>query len=171
MSLQRNMTEVQPPGMVMFFASSTLPSGWLKCNGAAVSRTAYPGLFSAIGTTYGAGDGSTTFALPELRGEFVRAWSDGRAVDTSRTFATSQGHGIPRMRGGITDSHGNSAMVPVDIGGGVNPFIGVNSTPWRTQIENVSSVFQYVEFDSNRVIPESPDVRPRNIALMACIKF
>ena len=59
----------QPPsGSVEAFAGSTLPSGWLECDGSAVSRTTYSALFSAIGTTWGTGDGSTTFNLPDFRG-------------------------------------------------------------------------------------------------------
>ncbi|MCK9131735.1 phage tail protein [Haemophilus influenzae] len=64
-------------GEVAFFARTTPPSGWLKANGAAVSRTTYAALFAAIGTTFGAGDGSSTFNLPDLRGEFVRGLDDG----------------------------------------------------------------------------------------------
>ena len=79
------------------------------------------------------------------------------------------------MRGGITDSHGNSAMGPAGTGWNYpasnDPWVGVNSTIWRTRIGNVDNIFAVVEFDSNRVIPESLDVRPRNVALLACIKF
>lgn len=79
-----------PPGAVMHFARTTAPSGWLKCNGAAISRTAYAGLFAAIGTTFGAGDGFTTFNLPDLRGEFIRGWDDGRGVDGGRAMGSRQ---------------------------------------------------------------------------------
>ena len=79
------------PGEVATFAMATAPSGWLKCNGAVVSRTLYPALFTAIGTTYGAGDGSTTFSLPDLRGEFVRGWADDdTAADTGRAIGSWQ---------------------------------------------------------------------------------
>lgn len=57
-----------PAGVVLPFAGSTAPTGWLLCFGQTVSRTTYAALFTALGTTYGAGDGSTTFALPDLRG-------------------------------------------------------------------------------------------------------
>ncbi len=77
-------------GAVMAFARSTAPNGWLKANGAAVSRTAYAGLFAAIGTTFGVGDGSTTFNLPDMRGEFLRGWDDARGVDSGRGFGTWQ---------------------------------------------------------------------------------
>lgn len=58
-----------PSGSITQFAGSSAPSGWLTCDGTAVSRTTYAALFSVIGTTYGAGDGSTTFALPNLQGK------------------------------------------------------------------------------------------------------
>lgn len=59
---------LMPPGAVVPFAATTAPTGWLLCYGQAVSRTTYAALFAVIGTTYGAGDGSTTFAVPDLRG-------------------------------------------------------------------------------------------------------
>jgi len=79
-----------PPGLVAPFALSSAPSGWLKANGAAVSRTAYANLFAAIGTRFGAGDGSTTFNLPDARGEFIRGLDDGRNVDPGRLLGSSQ---------------------------------------------------------------------------------
>lgn len=79
-----------PAGMVAHFASSTAPDGWLKANGATISRTSYAALFARIGTTYGAGDGATTFKLPDLRGEFIRGWDDGRGVDPGRAFGSAQ---------------------------------------------------------------------------------
>src|SRR5690554_5601112 len=79
-----------PPSAIMAFARATAPTGWLKANGAAISRETYADLFAAIGTTFGEGDGSTTFNLPDLRGEFVRGWSDGKDVDSGRVFGSSQ---------------------------------------------------------------------------------
>jgi microcystin-dependent protein len=83
-----------PIGSIHWMAGSTVPSGYLKANGANVSRTTYARLFSVIGTTYGIGDGSTTFALPDLRGEFVRSWDDGRGVDSGRAIGTAQAGSI-----------------------------------------------------------------------------
>jgi microcystin-dependent protein len=79
-----------PSGTVHLFATTTAPTGYLECDGSAVSRTTYADLFGVIGTTWGAGDGSSTFNLPDLRGEFVRGWDNGRNVDSSRAFASSQ---------------------------------------------------------------------------------
>jgi phage-related tail fiber protein len=79
-----------PAGCVMFFACRDAPNGWLKCNGAAISRTIYASLFDAIGSTFGNGDGSTTFNLPDLRGEFLRGWDDERGIDNKRNFGSWQ---------------------------------------------------------------------------------
>lgn len=59
-------------GMIAPFGMSSVPTGWLACDGSTVSRTTYADLFTAIGTTWGAGDGSSTFALPDLEGAFLR---------------------------------------------------------------------------------------------------
>ena len=60
-----------PAGIIEIYAGATAPAGYLECDGSAVSRTTYAALYAAIGTTYGAGDGSTTFALPDLRRRVV----------------------------------------------------------------------------------------------------
>ena len=74
-----------PPGMLAPYAGGAAPPGWLLCDGALVSRAAYPGLFAAIGTTYGAGDGSTTFGLPDLRGRVIVGTGAGDGLtDRSR---------------------------------------------------------------------------------------
>ena len=85
------LPQAVPTGSVHVMATTTAPSGYLKCNGAAVSRTTYADLFAIIGTTWGEGDGSSTFNVPDLRGEFVRGWADNGSVDSGRSFASSQG--------------------------------------------------------------------------------
>nr|WP_288912130.1 phage tail protein [uncultured Pseudomonas sp.] len=88
--LATELIAAAPPGLIAPFANSVIPAGWLKANGAAVSRSAYARLFSAIGTRFGVGDGSTTFNLPDARGEFIRGWDDGRNLDPGRVFGTRQ---------------------------------------------------------------------------------
>ena len=78
-----------PPGAVMPYAGTSLPSGWLWCGGNLVSRTQYAALFKAIGTTYGAGDGKTTFALPDLRGR-VAAGANASNALASKAGADSK---------------------------------------------------------------------------------
>lgn len=79
-----------PAGVSAMWNDDTPPDGWFEENGALVSRAAYPELFAAIGTRFGAGDGSTTFALPDSRGEFIRGWDNGRGVDVGRALGSSQ---------------------------------------------------------------------------------
>lgn len=77
-----------PVGSVFWLATQTAPEGYLICNGSAVSRTEYADLFAAIGTTFGAGDGSTTFALPNLQAAFIRG--AGSQDGYSATFGQKQ---------------------------------------------------------------------------------
>ncbi|WAT31825.1 phage tail protein [Pseudomonas sp. GXZC] len=91
-------------GDIKVVATPEPPHGWLKCNGAVVSRTQYAKLFEVIGTRFGAGNGSTTFGLPDLRGEFVRGWDDGRGVDTGRALGSAQGGQNASHSHGVTVS-------------------------------------------------------------------
>ena len=79
-----------PSGAVFCIAVATVPTGYLECNGAAVSRTTFAALFAVIGTQYGAGNGSSTFNIPDLRGEFIRGFDNGKGTDSGRSIATSQ---------------------------------------------------------------------------------
>lgn len=93
-----------PPGTIIHYAGRTVPSGWLICNGANVSRTDYAALFAAIGTIYGAGNGSTTFGLPNLNGRFLEG--------TTYTGSVGAYHsaGLPNITGSFT-SHGNTGSM------------------------------------------------------------
>jgi len=75
---------------ILPFASQDIPDGWLECNGAEISRTTYENLFNKIGEIYGIGDGSTTFNIPDLRGEFIRGFDSGRGIDASRSLGSNQ---------------------------------------------------------------------------------
>jgi microcystin-dependent protein len=90
-------------GMVGLFPVNVLRPGWLKANGAAVSRTTYARLFGYYGTKYGAGDGATTFNLPDYRGEFPRFFDDGRGLDANRSITVVQLGGIAAHTHGVTD--------------------------------------------------------------------
>lgn len=130
-------------GAVVPLAYNGTPAGWLKCNGATVSRSTYASLFSAIGTTYGAGDGSTTFALPDLRGVFIRGVDDGRGLDTGRSMGSYQAHG--------TASHSHSTPQVVGCNSGYTP----NRT--RAIAGNTGST--------------GSETRPKNLSITYIIKF
>ena len=80
-----------PAGTIDVFAGTTAPSGWLLCAGQTVSRSTYANLFAVVGTTYGAGDGSTTFALPDLRGRVIAGKDDMGGSAASRLTAGGSG--------------------------------------------------------------------------------
>lgn len=86
-----------PSGIINPFAGITAPDGWLLCYGQAISRTVYSDLFIALSTTYGAGDGSTTFALPDLRGRAIAGMDNmggtaiGRLTSTVLTASNTLG--------------------------------------------------------------------------------
>lgn len=84
-------TVVYPTGTIQMYAGSTAPSGWLICNGDAISRTTYSALFDVIGTTYGAGNGSTTFNLPDLRGRVPIGSGTGTATHATAHALGSSG--------------------------------------------------------------------------------
>jgi phage-related tail fiber protein len=160
-----------PSGAVQFFAMNTAPTGWLKANGAAVSRATYAALFAAVGTTFGVGDGSTTFALPDLRGEFLRGWDDGRNVDSGRTFGTGQSsanlghqHNILTAphTGSFQYSNGRACFnrgYPLNIGGVYSHLVNVVADG------NMPTGLLFADTSGGN------ESRPRNIALLACIKF
>src|SRR5574343_466871 len=84
-----------PVGAVLAIAGSTIPGGYLLCDGQAVSRTDYAVLFAAIGTIYGVGDSSTTFNLPDMRDWFIRGKSDARQVGSTQAAAfAAHVHGV-----------------------------------------------------------------------------
>lgn len=137
-------------GQVAMFAMSTAPTGWLKANGALVSRTTYAALFAAIGTTHGIGDGSTTFALPDARGEFLRGWDDSRGVDAGRVFGSAQAGQMPSHTHSVGDGIGSGS-----------PTSGLNYGNGAT-IGNTGATGGTSNGSENR---------PRNVALLACIKY
>jgi len=86
----QDATGLVPSGALMDFAMAQAPAGWLVCDGSEVSRSEFAALFTALGTVWGAGNGTTTFNLPDLRGEFRRGADLGRGVDAGRAFGSAQ---------------------------------------------------------------------------------
>ena len=100
LTVNNTFTTPIPAGIVMTWVTETPPTGWLECDGQAISRTTYADLFNEIGVTYGAGDGSTTFNLPDYRGRFLRVWDHGAGVDPDAASRTDRGDGVTGDRVG-----------------------------------------------------------------------
>ena len=174
-----------PSGAVFCLAVATVPSGYLECNGASVSRSTYAALFAVIGTAYGTASG-TTFNLPDLRGEFIRGFDNGKGTDSGRSIATSQGE--------LTKAHGHSATGSSastgahnhsftasnragdeDAWSGANKaFIGDNDGARFTVAEDSGKIFDNSDHSHTITVSVSDssgaETRPRNIAMMYVIK-
>lgn len=137
-----------PVGFVGYYPGSSPPAGWLKRNGAAVSRTTYAALFAVIGTTFGAGDGSTTFNLPEGRAEFDRGLDDGRGVDSGRVLGSAQADEIRAHTHAYLKP--NQSGASASFGGGAGPVDPAGGTTNSTG---------------------GAETRPRNVAYLPIIKY
>lgn len=166
---------IVPPGAIMGFARNTAPSGWIKANGATLLISSYPELAAAIycGDTLNAtalfgykvtaasggtrSTAGTYIVLPDLRGEFLRGWDDSRAVDSSREFGSAQAdafksHGHPGSITNATAETYNGARSAFDQGSN-------NKLP--TSVAGTVTI----------AAAGDTETRPRNIAILYCIKF
>lgn len=142
--------EIVPVGSVFWFAAAAAPGGYFECDGTAVSRTTYSDLFDEIGTVWGVGDGSTTFNLPDLRGEFVRGWDNGKGTDSGRSFGSFQDEEVGSHLHNIDTGSDNSAG-------------SADGTPFAS----ASAADEVYDTDLN----SGTETRPRNFAMLPCIKY
>lgn len=160
------INSLQPAGQVSYFAMLSPPAGWLVMDGSAVSRSTYARLFSAIGTTFGAGNGSTTFNLPDARGQFFRALDMGKGIDIGRSLGSLQssqnqvhshtvndpGHVHSLRRTGNDGNFGIFDMISGDSG-----------VLWRN---NTDPAFTGISINNSG----GNESRPTNIAFLPCIR-
>ena len=148
-----------PTGMIAFFDLTEVPDGWLVCDGSAVSRTTYANLFAKIGTRHGAGDGSTTFNLPDMDARFLEGTTDTGQVGTKVE------PGLPN----ITGYH--RCDVWTETRGSFYGFDGMRKE--GTGIDNASGLTG-VNFDASRsssLYGSASTVQPASILMLACIKI
>lgn len=151
-----------PTGSYIQFAGSQAPAGFLVCNGGEISRTTYSQLFAVIGTTYGSGDGSTTFNLPDLTDRFLQG---------STTSGTVKDAGLPNITGGFGDLIGDHGHW----GGGIGCF---SNTRREGSTGNAigSAAWNFVDFDfnasrSSSIYGKSATVQPPALTCLICIKY
>ncbi|MGR8585519.1 tail fiber protein [Escherichia coli] len=138
-----------PVGVPVPWPSATPPTGWLKCNGAAFSSEKYPNLAKAYPTN----------KLPDLRGEFIRGWDDGRGVDAGRQLLSSQGDAIRNIEGFADGGIGMS----FDAIRGAFYDAGTRSARMPNNTTDIGKTDD-LGFDASRVVPTANENRPRNIA-------
>lgn len=150
-----------PVGTLIWFAGSTPPAGYLLCNGDVVSRATYSSLFEVIGTTYGAGDESTTFNLPNLIDRFVEG---------STTAGTVKAAGLPDITGtiGLGDA---SVLVAEGLNTGA---FGATPDAYRLYVlgtQYTQPITTFAASKSNSIYGNSVTVQPSALTALPCIKY
>ncbi|CAH0274709.1 hypothetical protein SRABI106_03134 [Rahnella aquatilis] len=138
-----------PVGIPLPWPTATPPAGWLKCNGAAFDKAKYP----KLAAVYPLG------LLPDLRGEFIRGWDDGRGVDAGRTILSNQGDAIRNITGMVSGTTG----VSFDSFSGAFYDSGAKDANEPTTATKVNRNDDFY-FDASRVVPTANENRPRSIA-------
>lgn len=153
-------------------ATTTAGDGWLICNGAAYSRTDYAALFAAIGTRFGAGNGSTTFNVPDIRGEFIRGADLGRGVDPGRVLGSGQNFLIEKHTHAGTTSEVSDHAHGYDRGTILVPGAGgIEGGSGREYVNQGTETGLAGRHRHSFTTEETggTETRPRNIALLPCI--
>lgn len=158
-------------GMVAAFAMPTAPSGWLIANGQAVSRITYARLFSRIGTTYGAGDNTNTFNLPDMRDEFIRGFNSGsgRALGSKQNHQLyNHYHYLPTTNG--ADNDGPMTAVFTDLTDAIT-YYPSGTTQYNPQPSANTFLRTYSAYGTYKTDFFGTETRPQNISQMYCIKY
>ena len=149
-------------GGVVAISTTTVPFGFFECDGSTISRTTYATLFATIGTTFGAGDGSTTFKLPDLRGEFIRGFDNARGVDSGRAIGTYQ---QDQFQGHY---HADNTTANVVQETSVSAVVGFDSS---NEMKAINLQILNPTTGTNGSPRFGDETRPRNIAMMFVIKY
>lgn len=149
-----------PTGMIAFFDLTEVPEGWLVCDGSAVSRTTYASLFAKIGTRHGAGDGSTTFNLPDMDARFLEGTTDTGQVGTNVE------PGLPNITGELPAGTFTTAGLP---SGCFSRGADGQHTWAGGSYAGITLVFNAA--GSNQTYGSSSTVQPQSMLGLACIKF
>ncbi|BAQ79129.1 phage tail-collar fiber domain-containing protein [Pseudomonas sp. St29] len=156
-----------PVGSMVAFPRASVPPGFLEIDGSVQSVAAYPDLAAYLGTTFNKGDeGAGNFRLPESRGEFLRGWDHGRGVDAGRALGSYQFDALQNIQASWGD-------MPRGVGGtSVNATGAVVGTTISSNsgADGGSLPYGAFSFDASRVARTSTETRPRNLAVMWCIK-
>lgn len=145
--LESDIDKYIPVGFPLPWPQATPPGGWLKCNGATFDKTKYPKLATAY----------PTGVLPDLRGEFLRGWDDGRGVDTGRALLSTQSFAMQNIKGSLVDNRFNQNQAAS------GPFTLTTGGPADGSSTGAGFASR-IDFDASRVVNTALETRPRNIA-------
>ncbi|HFG9881780.1 TPA: phage tail protein [Salmonella enterica subsp. enterica serovar Potsdam] len=153
-----------PVGVPVPWPSATPPTGWLKCNGATFSAEEYPELAKAYPTN----------KLPDLRGEFIRGWDDGRGMDTGRAILSAQGDAIRNIYGEFKTVNTENYSIWESVGSFKGAVVPLNPSTNNSYFSLIRSMVteradgavypKVIGLDASRIVPTANENRPRNIA-------
>ncbi|NVD77887.1 phage tail protein [Escherichia coli] len=153
-----------PVGVPVPWPLETPPTGWLKCNGAAFSSEKYPKLAKAYPTN----------KLPDLRGEFIRGWDDGRGVDAGRTILSAQGDAIRNIYGEFKTVNTENYSIWESVGSFKGAVVPLNPSTNNSYFSLIRSMVtertdgavypKVISLDASKIVPTANENRPRNIA-------
>ncbi|MFJ7143301.1 phage tail protein [Pseudomonas protegens] len=166
-ALLKNMSAL-PVGAMVPFPKGTVPAGFLEVDGSVQSIATYPDLAAYLGTTFNTGgEGAGNFRLPESRGEFLRGWDHGRGVDAGRALGSEQQDALQNITGeSSTFPTGNTAPLNSS---GVFKTNARSGVPTGIAGGGAWSSASF-DFDASRVARTAAETRPRNLAVMWCLK-
>lgn len=177
---QPSREQLTPPGTLIAFAGATCPTGRLLANGAAVSRTTYAKLYTAVGTVWGYGDNSTTFNLPDLRGRFLRGRDGGVARDPDRTARVAcatggaTGDAVGSCQNDVMQGHIHGELAGSGTGGSnfLSATTNVNNSPGSNFGNTTSPQTDSVGCSgaSCGTPRTSIETRPVNVSVNYCVK-
>lgn len=167
-----------PIGGVVMWTAATAPTGYKLCDGSAISRTTYADLFAVIDETYGIGDGSTTFNLPDFRGYFPRGNDNGRGVDIGRVLGTEQAdtvvghtHAAGTLATASSGSHSHTIGYITDTGsGGIRNLNTEVKTSTANVTTNSSGAHTHTISGSTASTGDS-ETRPKNLSINFIIRY
>lgn len=151
-----------PTGAICFFATTAIPTGWLLCNGSNVSRTEYAALFAAIGTRFGAGDGKTTFTLPNLDDRFIEG-----TTDTAKVGQYLEA-GLPNITGSIDGNGWPESGLTLVCEGAF--FATKNGSAQGRGGGNRNKIFEMDASLCSNTYGASSTVQPSSLRVLVCIK-
>nr|WP_029978238.1 phage tail protein [Pseudomonas sp. PH1b] len=161
-ALLKNMSAL-PVGAMVPFPKGTVPAGFLEVDGSVQSAAAYPDLAAYLGTAFNTGgEGAGSFRLPESRGEFLRGWDHGRGVDAGRVLGSYQNDALQNILGNVGGVRNDSAPTL--------PSGAFYATADAGGFQGAGGRLSVVNFDASRVVRTATETRPRNLAVMWCIK-
>ncbi|QEN46345.1 phage tail protein [Pseudomonas protegens] len=161
-ALLKNMSAL-PVGAMVPFPKGTVPAGFLEVDGSVQSTRTYPDLAAYLGNTFNKGDeGVGSFRLPESRGEFFRGWDHGRGIDAGRVLGVYQDDALQNILGNVGGVRNDSAPTA--------PNGAFYATADAGGFQGAGGRFSVVNFDASRVVRTATETRPRNLAVMWCIK-